>query len=111
MNPRSVLPLVLLSGWVLWHDIGVYRAAAQSRLGGPTYQVTAFETEGDCTTDQRAAMEKEERPRVGPMTERLPDGIKVWDRDRQHYTTFRYFCRPAGAGSGPFQTPPRGGRE
>lgn len=100
----------MLSGWVLWHDIGVYRTAAQSRLAGPTYQVTAFETEGACETDQRAAMAKEELPRVGPMTERLPDGIKVWDPDRQHYTTFRYFCRPAGAGWAPFQTLPQGGR-
>jgi hypothetical protein len=23
------------------------------------------------------------------MTERLSDGIKVWDLDRQHYATFR----------------------
>jgi hypothetical protein len=33
-------------------------------------------------------MAKEALSRVGPMTERLLDGIQTWDSDHQHYTTF-----------------------
>src|SRR5438445_408585 len=52
---------------------------------------------------QQAAMAKEALSRLGPTTERLSDGIKTWDSDRQHYTTFRYLCRLAGAGPIPFR--------
>ena len=97
-------PLVVaLSAWVLWHGLGVYRAVELMRLGGPTYQVTSYDTKAECEAEQRAAMAKEELPRVGPMTERFLDGIKVWDPDRQHYTTFRYLCWPAGAGPALFR--------
>jgi hypothetical protein len=34
-------------------------------------------------------MAKEALSRVGLTTARLSDGIKTWDSDRQHYTTFR----------------------
>lgn len=101
-SPRGWL-VVLLSGWILWHDVGVYRTAARTRLAGPTYAVTAYETETDCQAEQRVAMAREELPRGGPMTERLSDGIMVWDPDRQHYTTFRYRCAPAGVDSSPFR--------
>jgi hypothetical protein len=95
MKERAVL-VALLSGWTLWHDIGIYVAAGHTRLGGPSYAVTAYETETDCRVAQREAMAHEELPRRGPLTERLSDGIKVWDPNRQHYTTFRYRCAPAG---------------
>lgn len=100
---RRALVVVIVSGWVLWHDVGVYRTAARTRLAGPTYAVTAYETEAACEAEQRAAMAKEELPRGGPMTERLADGIMVWDPDRQYYTTFRYRCAPAGVNSTPFR--------
>jgi len=29
--------VMILFGWVLWHDIGVYRATALALLAGPTY--------------------------------------------------------------------------
>jgi hypothetical protein len=48
-------------------------------------------------------MTKEELPRVGPTIERLLDGIKTWQPNRQYYTTFRYLCWPAGAGPAPFR--------
>ncbi len=101
---RGALVVILLSGWVLWHDVAVYRSAARTRLAGPTYAMTAaYETEADCQAEQRAAMAKEELPRRGPLTERLSDGIMVWDPDRQHYTTLRYRCAPAGVNAAPFQ--------
>ena len=97
-----MIPLVvMLSAWALWHDLGVYRAPELTRLGGPTYQVTAHDTEAECEAEQRAAMANEERPRLGPMTERLSDGIKVWDPDHRHYTMFRYVCLPTGVGPTP----------
>src|SRR5713101_3795771 len=70
-------------------------------LAAPTYKVTSYETKTECETAQQAAMAKEALSRVGPTTERLSDGIKTWDADRQHYTTFRYVCRLAGAGPAP----------
>jgi len=91
----------LLTGWTLWHDVGIYRAAGDERLGGPTYAVTAHETEADCHTAQREAMANEERPRRGPLTEQLADGIRVWDPNHQHYTTFRYRCTATGADATP----------
>jgi len=100
MRASAVL-IAVLSGWTLWHDIGIYVAVGHTRLGGPSYAVTAYETENDCQTAQREAMANEERPRLGPLTERLPDGIKVWDPNRQHYTTFLYRCTPAGTLLGP----------
>ncbi len=82
---------------VLWHDIGIYRASGPLRLAGPMYEVTSYETKTECEAAQQAAMAKEALSRVGSTTERLSDGIKTWDADRQHYTTFRYVCRLAGA--------------
>jgi hypothetical protein len=86
---------------VLWHDIGIYRASGPLRLAGPMYEVTSYETRTECEAAQQAAMAKEALSRVGPTTERLSDGVKTWDADRQHYTTFRYVCRLAGAGPAP----------
>jgi hypothetical protein len=40
-------------------------------------------------------MANEARPREGPTTERLSDGIKV--------TTFRYLCWPSAGGPAPFR--------
>lgn len=88
---------------VLWRDISVYRASGPPRLAGPTYGVTSYQTKAECEAAQQAAMAKEALSRVGPTTERLSDGIKTWDSDRQHYTTFRYLCRLAGAGPAPFR--------
>src|SRR5437870_7742624 len=64
-------PLVVMFAWVLWHDLSVYRAAELMPLAGPTYQVTSYDTNAECEAEQRAALVKEELPRVGPMTERL----------------------------------------
>ena len=96
-------PLVVMFAWALWHDLSVYRAAEFLPLAGPTYQVTSYDTKAECEAEQVAAMAKEELPRAGPRTEPLLDGIKVWDPDRQHYTTFRYLCWPVGAGPAPFR--------
>jgi hypothetical protein len=93
----------VVSIWVLWHDLGVYRAPELTRLGGPTYQVTSHATKGECEAEQRAAMVDEARPRLGPMTEQLSDGIKVWDPDRRYYTVFRYVCLPTGVNPAPFR--------
>src|SRR5438445_618295 len=79
-------------------DIGIYRASGPMRIAGPTYEMTSYETKAECEAAQQAAMAKEALSRLGPTTERLSDGIKTWDSDRQHYTTFRYLCRLAGAG-------------
>jgi len=62
------------------------------------YEVTSYKTKAECEVAQQAVMAEEALSRVGPTTERLSDGIKTWDSDRQHYTTFRYLCRVAGAG-------------
>ena len=94
--------VMILSGWVLWHDIGVYRATAVTRLAGPTYEVTPYDTEARCQVGRQTAMARDERSRGGRMTERLSDGIKVWDPDREYYTMFRYRCAPAGAAVAPF---------
>src|SRR2546422_6657363 len=74
-------PLVVMFAWALWHDLSVYRAAELLPLAGPTYQVTSYDTKAECEAEQVAAMAKEELPRAGPRTERLLDGIKVWDPD------------------------------
>jgi hypothetical protein len=91
---------------VLWRDIGIYRASGPLRMADPmyevtAYEVTAYETKAECEAAQQAAMAKEALSRVGPTTERLSDGIKTWDSDRRHYTTFRYVCRLAGDGPAP----------
>lgn len=96
----SALLIAVLPGWTLWHDVRIFHAVGDTRLGGPTYAVTAHETETDCHTARRAAMANEELPRRGPLTERLVDGVVVWDPSRQHYTTFRYRCAPTGADFG-----------
>jgi len=82
---------------ILWRAIGIYRANGP-RLAGPMYEVTSYKTKAECEVAQQAVMAEEALSRVGPTTERLSDGIKTWDSDRQHYTTFRYLCRVAGAG-------------
>jgi hypothetical protein len=48
-------------------------------------------------------MATEALPREGPRTERLSDGIKVWDTSGQYYTTFRYLCWPAAGGRALFR--------
>ena len=83
---------------VLWRDIGIYRASGPLRMAGPTYELTTYETKAECKAAQQATMAKEARSRVGPTTEQLSDGIKTWDSDRLHYTTFRYLCRVAVTG-------------
>ena len=88
---------------VLWRDIGIYRASGPPRLAGPMYEVTSYETKAECEAAQQAAMAQEALSRVGPTTERLSDGIKTWDSDRRHYTTFRYLCLVAGAGPARFR--------
>ena len=90
----------MVAGWTLWHDVGIYHAAGQTRLGGTTYAVAAYETENACHVGQREARANEERPRRGPLTQRLPNGILVWDRTREHFTTFLYRCSPTGADRG-----------
>ena len=94
--------VMILSGWVLWHDIGVYRATVLTRLVGPTYAVTPYDTEARCQAARQTAMAREEMSRGGRMTERLSDGIKVWESDREYYTMFRYRCAPAGVAVAPF---------
>lgn len=86
-----------LWGWTLWHDVGIYEAAGASRLGGPTYAASVYRTEADCRAGQREALATEDRFRRGPLSERLPDGVQVWDASRYHYTTFRYRCEPSSA--------------
>ena len=86
---------------VLWRDIGIYRASGPLRMAGPMYELTSYETKAECEAAQQATMAKEARSRVGPTTEQLSDGIKTWDSDRLHYTTFRYLCRPAVVGPAP----------
>jgi hypothetical protein len=92
----SALGLAVLSGWTLWHDVAIYEAAAHTRLGGTTYAVDTYATDGACQVGQREARANEERPRSGPLTQRLPSGVVVWDGTLQHYTTFLYRCSPAG---------------
>jgi hypothetical protein len=93
----TALGLAAVAGWTLWHDVAIYEAAAHTRLGGTTYAVAAYDTEGACEVRQREAQRNEERPRRGPFTQRLPSGVVVWDRTLEHYTTFLYRCSPTGA--------------
>ena len=86
---------------VLWRDIGIYRTSGPLRMAGPMYAVTSYETKAECEAAQQAAMAKEALSRVGPTTEQVSDGIKMWDSDRLHYTTFRYLCRLAVTGPAP----------
>ena len=102
-NPVSV-PAELISSkvTVLWRDIGIYRASGPLRMAGPVYRVMSYRTKAECEAAQQAAMATDAF-RAGPTTERLSDGIKTWDSDHQHYTTFRYLCRHAGAAPAPFR--------
>ena len=93
---------VMLSAWALWHDLSVHHADS-ARVAGPTYQVASFETQAACETGQRDAMATEALPREGPRTERLSDGIKVWDTSGRYYTTFRYLWWPTAGGRAPFR--------
>ena len=93
---------VILSAWVLWHDVSVHHGDA-SRVAGPTYEVASFETQAACVTEQHVAMALEARPREGPRTEQLSDGIKVWDESGRYFTTFRYLCWPSAGGRVPFR--------
>jgi hypothetical protein len=98
-KPMSTPPGIISSeATVLWRDIGIYRARGPLRMAGPVYEVTSYETKAECEIAQQAAMAKDALSRVGPTTEPLSDGIKTWDSDRLHYTTFRYLCRLAVAG-------------
>ena len=83
---------------VLWRDIGIYRTSGPLRMAGPLYRVRSYQTKAECEAAQRTAMATEALSRVGSTTEQLSDGIKTWDSDNQHYTTFRYLCRLAGTG-------------
>ena len=93
---------VMLSAWALWHDLSVHHADS-ARVAGPTYRVASFETQAACETEQLVAMATEALPRAGPRSERLSDGIKVWDTNGRYYTTFRYLCWPAAGGPAPFR--------
>jgi hypothetical protein len=86
---------------VLWRDIGIYRTSGPLRMAGPMYAVTSYDTKAECEAAQQAAMANEALSRVGPTTEQMSDGIKTWDSDRLHYTTFRYLCRLAVTGPAP----------
>src|SRR4030095_6592456 len=86
---------------ILWRDIGLYRASGPRRMAGPMYAVTSYETKAECEAAQQAAMAKEALSRVGPTTEQLSDGIKTWDADRLHYTTFRSLCPLTVTGPAP----------
>ncbi len=92
--PTEIIPSEVT---VLWRDIGIYRASGPLRMAGPMYQVRSYQTKAECEAAQQAAMAKDALSRVGSTTELLSDGIKTWDSDHQHYTTFRYLCRLAGA--------------
>ena len=92
----------MLSAWVLWNDLSVHQADS-TRVAGPTYEVASFETQVACETEQHAAMATEASPRQGPGTERLADGIKVWETGGRYYTTFRYLCWPSAGGGAPFR--------
>ena len=83
---------------VLWRDIGIYRASGPLRMAGPLYQVRSYQTKAECEAAQQAAMATEALSRQESTTEQLLDGIKTWDSDHQHYTTFRYLCQLAGTG-------------
>jgi hypothetical protein len=48
-------------------------------------------------------MAAEASPRAGPGTERLADGIKVWETGGRYYTTFRFLCWPSDGGRAPFR--------
>jgi hypothetical protein len=101
MSPRA--EIISSEATVLWRDIGIYRASGPLRMAGPMFKMTSYETKAECEAAQQAAMAKEALSRVGPTTEQLSDGIKTWDADRLHYTTFRYLCRLAVAGPAPFR--------
>jgi hypothetical protein len=88
---------------VQWRGIGIYRARGPLRLAGPMYRVTSYETQAECEAAQQPATAKEALSRVESTTEQLSDGIKTWDSDLQHYTTFRYPCRLAVAGPAHFR--------
>ena len=102
-KPTMSAPAGIISreATVLWRDIGIYRASGPLRMAGPMYSVTSYETKAECEAAQQAAMANEALSRVGPTTEQMSDGIKTWDSDRLHYTTFRYLCRLAVTGPAP----------
>lgn len=103
-KPVSAPEGIISSGvTILWRDIAIYHdhASGPLRLAGPVYEMTSYETKAECEAAQQAAMAKEALSRMGPTTELLSDGIKSWDSDRRHYTTFRYRCRLTGAGPAP----------
>ena len=101
-KPPSVPAGITSSGGtILWRDIGIYRAGG--RLAGPMYEVTSYETKAECEAARQAMMANDAVSREGPTSERMSDGIKTWDPDRQYYTTFRYLCQVAGAGPAPFR--------
>jgi hypothetical protein len=103
-KPMSVPAGIISSeATVLWRDIGIYRASGPLRMAGPMYRLMSYQTKAECEAAQQAAMAREALSRGGPTTEQLSDGIKTWDSDHQHYTTFRYFCRLGSADLPRFQ--------
>jgi len=81
-----------MAGWTLWHDVALYHALDHSRLGGAVYGATTYDTERACQAGQRDAMADEEQRRRGALTQRVVDGVIVWDAGLAHYTAFRYRC-------------------
>src|SRR5260370_6964683 len=93
-----MIPLVVvLSAWVLWHDVSVYGVAESQRVAGPTYEVDGYNTWAECETAQHVAMTTEELPRVGPTIERLLPGSKTWQPNPQCYTTSQTPASPPRA--------------
>ena len=86
----------MLVAWTLWHDVGIYSAIGPTRLGGEVYAATGYDSEAACQVGRRAAIANEASFRRGAMTDRLSDGVIVWDLGRRHYTTFQYRCAFTG---------------
>ena len=87
----------------LWRDISIYRTGEPRRMAGPTYEVSSYRTKAECDAAKLSAVANVAVLRAGPTTESLSDGIKTWDSDHLHYTTFRYLCGLAGAGPPSFR--------
>jgi hypothetical protein len=85
--------IAIASGWMLWHDVGIYNAGGP-RLGGQTYAALAYDTEAACNAGRGVAIANEAVHRRSPLTETVAAGIVVWDASRRHYTMFRYRCAP-----------------
>ena len=98
LTPASVKARAMTGVAALWYDISVHRTGEPRRMAGPTYEVSSYGTKAEPDAAMQAAVAKAAVSRAGPTTESLADGIKTWDSDRLHYTTFRYLCGLADAG-------------